>query len=188
MGEISVNNIDGNTSSTTEQEKEDCYKSSELLLEHIQREYCKEDERARVFESKIPILLTLITLFLGFVVSNDNTEVENQILMINEKFYFIYMLLAVASVACLLGSGGCLVYVICLKEYKRINTVVFSNETLNKSSNGEVAYELILGYKDALTHNISQNDKKGKVYTLGIKLLSVGVLCYIILSVINSFF
>lgn len=187
----SVSSTNANTIATTSnhtENNENKYVSSELLLEHIQREYTKEDERARAFETKIPILLTLITLFLGFVVMADNTQIADKILKISPQLYFGYMLLQLASVVCLIISAGCLVYVICLREYRRLNITRFLDVKINNGSTGEIAYELIRGYHEALEHNLVENDKKAKTYTLGIKWLTVGVCCYIALSVVNSFF
>lgn len=167
---------------------EDSYKSSELLLEYIYREYTKEIERARAFEAKIPILLTLITLFLGFVLGSDNAHIIDRILKIGEQFYFAYMLLQLLTVVLLLVSGGCMVYVICLKEYRTLDTSLFTNEELNKYDTREVAFELIRGYDEVLEQNTMQNDKKGIAYTFGIKMLSAGVISFIILSVVNGLF
>lgn len=164
------------------------YQSSELLLEHIQREYCKEDERARAFEAKIPILLTLVTLFLGVVINSKSSEIAVEILNISSQLYFGYMLLEFTTQLSLIISAGCFVYVICLKQYKRLRTDVFTKPELNSANKGKVSYELIKGYQEALNHNISQNDNKGKTYTWGVVMLAIGVVSYVIMGIVNSFF
>lgn len=159
------------------------YQASELLLEHLEKEYSKEDERAARFDTKVPILLTLVTLFWGFILDNGK-EFTSLVAKKSIKWYAVYSVLNVAMQLCFLISVGCFVYVIYLKQYRRLRTDVFTNEELNSTSSNQVAYELIKGYTEALDNNIIENDKRAKVYTVGIIVFILGVAGYIAIKLL----
>lgn len=163
-------------------ETEKKYSSSKLLLEYISKEYDKEDERSKNIDTRISIFITISTLFLGYIFS-DNRNSSLSTLATNYKLYAVYVILYFLCTIIVLSSIFAFVSVVYKKNYRRINIRVFDDRDLNNEYEGKSAYELIRGYKEAIEVNNKINDLKVKRYTIGIILVTASVVLFVILKV-----
>ena len=160
------------------------YKSSNLLLEHITKEYDKEDGRSMKIETRIPIFITIATFFGGFIFSNSGDKLNN-IFNLGKSLYSVYVVLYFSCIVTLIISIAIFIWILCTKKYLRIRTDNFLLEEINKEESCQVAYELIRGYQQALQHNIEVNDKKIKQYNGAIAFLCAATISYLIIQVVN---
>ncbi len=167
-------------------ETERKYTSSKLLLEYISKEYDKEDERSKNIDTRISIFITISTLFLGYIFS-DNRNSSLSTLTTNYKLYAVYVILYFLCSIIVLSSIFSFVSVVYKKNYRRINIRVFDDIDLNNEYEGKSAYELIRGYKEAIEVNNKINDLKVKRYTIGLILIIVSIVFFVILKTFTFF-
>ena len=168
----------------SEDKQQEEYRSSLMLLEHISKEYDKEDLRASKIESRIPIFITIVTFFGGFIFSfggKDLTSIYNK----GYKIYSLYIIIYIACVVMLLIALGVFIWILCSKKYMRINIELFSAKSINNERVEKSAYELIRGYQEVLKNNIKINDIKIKQYNIGIGLLVGSTILYLLIQILN---
>lgn len=160
------------------------YKSSQMLLEHLTKEYDKEDERSMKIDSRIPIFITIAT-FLGGFVFNIGGESLKKTYELGQKIYSIYIIIYVLCIISIIISILIFAWILGTKKYKRIETGGFLNEKINEEKIEKTAYELMQGYLGSLQNNIKVNDKKMKQYNAAIIFVGIGAILYIILKFID---
>lgn len=163
------------------------YKSSVMLLDHVTKEYDKEDTRSARIDSRIPIFMTIATFLGGFIFNIGGGESLKKTYELGEKIYSLYIIVYVACISTIILSIGVFAWILCTKKYTRIDTNICLYEKANKEENGKIAYELMQGYQEALLDNIKVNDKKMQQYNIAIGLLGAGGVLYIILKCISFF-
>ncbi|KHD14235.1 hypothetical protein [Clostridium butyricum] len=164
----------------------DKYKSCELLLEHLTKEYDKEDSRSMKIDSRIPIFITLATFFGGFIFNLGTSSLKN-VYGKGQQLYTIYVVLYALCLLSLIISIGIFTWILCTKRYLRIRTDLFLNENIINEEIKKTAFELMRGYQESLQHNVQINDKKMKQYNIGISFLVTSSILYLILQFFNFF-
>ncbi|WP_061313693.1 type II toxin-antitoxin system HicB family antitoxin [Clostridium botulinum] len=160
------------------------FKSSTILLEHLTKEYDKEDSRSMKIDSRIPIFITIAT-FLGGFIFNIGFESLKNIYDLGQKVYSIYIIIHALCIISIVISIGIFGWILFTKKYKRIETSLFLSKEINKEEIEKTAYELMKGYQDSLQNNIKVNDKKIQLYNTAIIFVAIGAVLYIILKFIS---
>lgn len=164
--------------------KEDMYRSSSLLLEHMAKEYDKEDERSTKIESRIPIFITIATFF-GAYIFNEDSKKFKELFNLGQGLYTIYTIVYFICIASLIISIVIFGVILSTKKYRRIESSIFLIKEINKEEINKTAFELMRGYQEALENNIKINDNKVKLYNNAIRVLSVSAISYLIIKILN---
>lgn len=183
------NNLNTTAISNTNDSKKNIdsnYMSCELLLEHLAKEYDKEDSRSMKIDSRIPIFITIATFFAGLIFSSTGNLIK-ETYKLGVQIYSIYIVIYSLCILSLISSIGSFIWILCTKKYMRINTDLLLQQKAIKENVKKTAFELMKAYNQALKNNININDKKMKYYNLGIILLIISSILYLILCFVNFF-
>lgn len=167
----------------TVQEK---YKSSEFILQYMYNEYCKENERRANLESRIAILLTVSTFFAGFILINNQIDI-NSMIDNNMKVAIVFIVIQSFSWVGLVGGLACFISILVARGYKTITIDNFINIEPQGADKGLIAYELLQAYKECLDYNRKVNDKKFNLTNIGIILISISIAIFLITNIIVFF-
>lgn len=166
------------------EKKEDMYKSSSLLLEHMAKEYDKEDARSAKIESRIPIFITIATFF-GAYIFNEDSKNFKKFFELGQGLYTIYTIVYFICIVSLIIAIVIFGLILSTKKYRRIESKIFLAEEVNKEEINKTAFELMKGYQESLENNIIINDNKVKLYNNAIRILSVSAISYLIIKILN---
>ncbi|MFD4491633.1 hypothetical protein [Lysinibacillus fusiformis] len=188
-----VSNDENATSTSTDTENKNKkgssvkYPSSELILECIKREHDKEDERAKTFDSRVNILITLSAALLAFdsAVLKPKLKGVNVSNLFDALPYATYIILLLITMGTIVITLIFAVRIIGVRTYKKIRTEDFNKDTILKSENDIVAVALIKIFCDNIDHNSDINNKKAKLYQMANYFIITSVILSIILYIMN---
>lgn len=175
---------DGNQ--VAEENIKEKYKSSKLILDYVYKEYSRENERRKNIESRITILITILTFFAGLILANNQIGFQ-KMLQNGDKNIYTFVTIEVLSCLSLLGSMGIFVSILVAREYKTIKLDNFINIKPQGADEGLVAYDLIKAYKECFDFNKKVNDFKFKMSNMGIGLLVISVALYLVLRILSIY-
>ncbi|PEX09615.1 hypothetical protein CN454_22715, partial [Bacillus cereus] len=164
------------------------FPSAELLFSAIQREYDKEDERARTLDTRVGILITLTAALLAFIPTYINipdlkkVKVDN---VLNALPYVVFILLIFITILFLVCSLVYCLRVIGTKSYKRVALTGFDKNQNLTAPNSVVAYGLIKIYRQNIEHNQVINDKKMELYKRGVYSIAAAILSAVVIYILN---
>ncbi|MGL5354898.1 MAG: hypothetical protein ACRDA5_16520, partial [Clostridium sp.] len=162
------------------------YRASKLLLEYVYNEINRENERLKLLESRIPILITISTFFGGLILSNTGINFSSM-LSNNDSKIFIFIGLQTISYIALTIAIFIFTGLLLSVKYKRLEITGFTDIQAQASNEGLVAYDIMSGYMKTYNHNQTINSKKMLFYNIGVVSLAISILSYLILKVVNLF-
>ncbi|PFE33927.1 hypothetical protein CN270_11440 [Priestia megaterium] len=164
------------------------FPSAELLLSAVQREYDKEDERAKTLESRVGILITLSAALLAFVSTYikmpnfKKLKISNVYEALPHTFFisllFLTMLILVFS---LIYS----VRIINIRSYKRIKIDDFEKINNLEDNPDIIASALITRYRKNIEHNQAINESKIVMYRRGTYCITASIILAVILYMLS---
>lgn len=165
------------------------YPSAELMLSVLQKEYEYEINRKNSLESRAGILLTFTGALLVLLSSSlklpDFNEIE--IKTFYEALPYVFILfINIIIIALLIVTIIILFSVISIRTYNRIEIKGF-NEANAKENLHIIALDLMKSYKDVLNYNIEVNNKKAKLFNLGVLLITISIIIFSINFFISIF-
>lgn len=153
------------------------------VLNILQKEYESEEGRSKHITSKIPMMLTMVTITLTAIIFLLKTVIE-QNLYVNFSITLLFLAFLTIIIAIIFFLD-----VIRIKTFKRIKyeSLVFDDEL--KKEPVEIQSRLIATYEEALKDNIPVGDRMTKYFQWGTYLTIVSIiLVFAVLLVVFLFF
>ena len=164
------------------------FPSAELLFSAIQREYDKEDERAKTLDSRVGILITLSAALLAFV--STYIKIPNfKKLKIDTLYealpHTFFILLLFVTMLILVFSLIYSVRIINIRSYKRIKLDDFEKPINLKGNPDIIASALITRYRRNIEHNQAINDSKIVMYRRGTYCITAAIILAVIVYMLS---
>lgn len=159
------------------------YRSSKLILDYIYKEYSRENERRKSIESRITVLITISTFFIGAILVNNNINFS-KMFQNQDKNLYLFVCLQILSCTTIIVAIGMFISILISREYRTISTDNFMDIKPQGAEEGIVAYDLIKAYKKCLDFNKEVNDSKFRVTNIGIALLFISIALYLIIKIV----
>lgn len=167
------------------------YQSAELFLNVAQKEYDKEDGRAKNIDNRAGILISaLVLLFTFYLPQMKLSEIISLIDIdvidiIPQIIILLLYTLAIITFTCSLFS---LLSAIAVKTNSRLSYDDLANQDLHRASLDIVASSLAIKYCDLAKKNEISNNKKVDYYSKGLKYLVTTVLLMTVSIILSMVF
>lgn len=159
------------------------YGSAKLLLEAIEKEYDNDLNKLSDLYSRTGIFIALITVYLGFVLSNDSCftffkTASNQAIGCTENI-ILNIMYSIAMIFIIL-SGYRLFNVLLTAPYSRLDPSKGFNETTSHNPEDLNAYYLMQRYTEVVLRNRPVVNKKFRDYRFGVVFLEISIVFFVL--------
>lgn len=162
------------------------YQCSKFILEYTYKEVCRESERVKTLESRIPILITVATFFGSLILSKDNFGFTDM-LKSGDKKIVIFIGLQTICYLFLIVSIGIFTFLLLSVKYKSIDIMHFSDINAQSADEGLAAFDILKRYLLCYEENKKKNTKKLIISNIGIISLAISSCTYFLMQILKLF-